>query len=80
MKKTKVEINACDMDLEYARSMWDAGHNVLYHVNQVLKDRGINIEFELNTFDEEEYPEEFWNEEHPEYNSTGVVIKETDDD
>lgn len=80
MKKTEVELNYCDLDLDFARTGWDSAYMVLSQVNEFLRDRGIDIKFDLIAHAEDEYPEEFWNEEHPEYNSTGIVIKESDDD
>lgn len=80
MKKTEVELNYCELDLDYARTGWDSAYMVLYNVNELLKDNGINISFSLTVHEESELPDEFWNESNPNYNPTGIVIKEVDND
>lgn len=74
---TKVTINVVDEDLEYSHSPWDAADMALYHVNKILKERGIDIKFEVNNCDDDEYLEEYWNAEHPNYNG-GVIIEESE--
>lgn len=73
---TKVTFNVCDEDMEYARSVWDSADYVLSEVNRILSERGIDIEFEVENHGCD-LPEEFWNEEHPDFNSTGLVIEES---
>ena len=73
---TNVTFKVTDEDMEYARSIWDSADYVLSEVNRILAERGIDIKFDLDNCDEDEYLEEYWNEEHPDYNG-GIVIEET---
>ncbi|SOK58667.1 hypothetical protein [Yersinia phage fHe-Yen9-04] len=73
---TKVILNVCNSDLEYAHSAWDGAEISIYRINEVLKERGIDIQFYLETHEEDEYPDKFWNESNPEYNPTGIEIEE----
>jgi hypothetical protein len=74
---TKVTFNVVDEHMDYARSPWDSAEYVLSEVNDLLKARGIDIEFDLhNCHEEDEWLEEYWNEKLPNYNN-GVVIVET---
>lgn len=73
----KVTLNFCDLDLDFARSGWEGAEMALYNVNQVLKGYGIDFEFSLEAFAEDEYPEKFWNESHPEYNPSGIEVNGT---
>ncbi len=73
---TKVTFKVTDEDMEYARSIWDSADYVLSEVNRILAERGIDIKFNVDNCDEDEYLEEYWNTEHPDYNR-GIVIEET---
>ena len=75
---TEVRFKVTDSDMEYARSIWDSADYVLYHVNKILAERGVGISFELDNCDEDEYLEEYWNNEHPDYNG-GIIIEEKSD-
>jgi hypothetical protein len=75
---TKVTFNVCDEDLEYARSVWDSADFVLGHVNELLKQRGIDIKFEVENHGWiEDMPEKYWNEDLDDYNGSGIEIVET---
>ena len=52
-----VNINVCDSDMEYSHNLWDAGEMILSDVNKVLKELGIDVEFNLNVHDEMDMPE-----------------------
>lgn len=74
---TEVTFKVIDEDMEYARSIWDGAEYVLRHVNKILAERGIDIKFDVyNCYDDKDWLEEYWNEEHPDYNG-GIVIVET---
>lgn len=74
---TKVTFNVTDEEMDYARSVWDSAEYVLSQVNKILAERGIDIEFDVhNCYEEEDWLEEYWNDEHPDYNG-GIVIVET---
>lgn len=60
---TKVTLHVSDEDMDYAHSVWDAGDVALQAVNQVLKEKGIDIEFELENHGcAENVPDEFYGE------------------
>ncbi|AQW88913.1 hypothetical protein pEaSNUABM50_00387 [Erwinia phage pEa_SNUABM_50] len=70
----KAKLNFCDLDLDYARTAWDGAYMVLAEVNEVLKERGIKIEFLLEVHSEEDYPSKFWDEEDVEYTTNTTEI------
>lgn len=72
--KTKVTFNVCDEDLYYIRTHWEPAEIVLYSVNKILRERGISIEFILE--DHDHLPEQYWNENHPDYKEDGIDIEE----
>lgn len=75
---TKVTFNVCDEDMEYCRSVWDSADYVLGTVNRILKERGIEIEFDIKNYGcAEDMPEKYWNEDAPDYNQEGIEIVET---
>ncbi|WNA16148.1 hypothetical protein XaC1_512 [Xanthomonas phage XaC1] len=61
---TKVTLHVSDEDMEYAHSPWTSAESALQAVNKVLKERGIDIEFEvLNYGCAEDVPDEFFGED-----------------
>lgn len=58
---TKVTLHVSDEDMEYARSPWTSAESALQAVNKVLKQRGIDIEFEVENHGcAEDVPDEFF--------------------
>ncbi|AFC21831.1 hypothetical protein GAP32_379 [Cronobacter phage vB_CsaM_GAP32] len=74
---TKVTFKVNDEDMEYARSIWDSADYVLSEVNRILAERGIDIKFNVDNCDEDEYLEQYWNADHPDYNG-GIIIEESE--
>lgn len=73
---TKVTLNFCDTDMEFSHTPWDAADMAIYEVNRILKERGIDIEFTCIAHGEEDFPEKYWNEEHPDYTTDVSEITE----
>lgn len=57
---TKVTLHVCDEDMDYAHSIWDAAELALQAVNKVLKEKGVDIQFDLDNHGcAEDVPDEF---------------------
>lgn len=74
---TSVTFKVTDEDMEFAHSVWDGADYVLFEVNRILAERGIEIKFSIDNCDADEYLEQYWNEDHPDFNR-GIVIEETE--
>lgn len=58
---TKVTLHVSDQDLEYSNDPWDAAYLALQAVNQVLKEKGVDISFKIHDHgDVEAVPDEFF--------------------
>ena len=58
---TKVTLHVADSDMDYARTVWDSAKMALDAVNKVLKDKGVDITFEINDHVHEDLiPDEFF--------------------
>lgn len=57
---TKVTLHVSDQDIDYAHDAWYAAEHVLYAVNKILAEKGIDITFNvMDHGDPEAVPDEF---------------------
>lgn len=68
----EVEIHATPTCYEWCSDPLDIARAVLYDVNLALKNAGVDMTFSFVEHPDDDFPEELWDNDHPEY--TGHVI------